>query len=266
MDQNLIDQLVRLYKEEQKFLNQRENDFFKTKVYSIKKTIQGKIPDELKDTLEAAFFKGFQLVFEKGHGYIEKTYNKDKLQLEYDLNNLALDKEFSNKHINRLDKQANNCKTVNTLISVVEGSVLGLLGIGLPDIPLFIAIIIKTISQVALSYGYDYLSCREKGYVLLLISGAMSKGEKQKEFSEAIDRLGKMIDLNIDTEIYLEKLMKETASVLSDVLLTAKFIQGIPIVGVVGGMVNYNIIKRIGKFSGLKYKKRYLLRKAGRDL
>lgn len=45
-------------------------------------------------------------------------------------------------------------------------------------------------------------------------------------------------------------------------MLTVKFIQGIPIIGVVGGVVNYSIIKKIGKYSSLKYKKRYLIRKA----
>jgi len=45
---------------------------------------------------------------------------------------------------------------VNTSITVLEGGGLGLLGIGLPDIPLFIAVIMRTIYEVALSYGYDY--------------------------------------------------------------------------------------------------------------
>ena len=44
-------------------------------------------------------------------------------------------------------------------------------------------------------------------------------------------------------------------------MLTAKFIQGIPIVGAIGGVVNYSIIKRIGEYASLKYKKRYLNRK-----
>lgn len=64
----------------------------KEKEKTLREKIQDKIPEKLKDTLELAFYKSFKLVFEKGHIYIEKTYNKDKLQLGYDLNNYALEK------------------------------------------------------------------------------------------------------------------------------------------------------------------------------
>nr|WP_250637592.1 EcsC family protein [Clostridium formicaceticum] len=111
------------------------------------------MPDKLKLTLENAFSKGFQLVFEKGEVYIEKTYKKDRIKLEYDLNNCAIDKDLSKKYIKRLDKQANYAKMLNTSFTVLEGGVLGFLGIGLPDIPLFIAVIMRTIYEVALSYS-----------------------------------------------------------------------------------------------------------------
>lgn len=39
------------------------------------------------------------------------------------------------------------------MISGVEGVGLGLLGIGLPDIPLFTAVILKSVYEIALSYG-----------------------------------------------------------------------------------------------------------------
>ena len=38
-----------------------------------------KVPPNLQGTLDAAFAKAFTLVFEKGTGVIEKTYNKQKL-------------------------------------------------------------------------------------------------------------------------------------------------------------------------------------------
>ena len=141
---------------------------------------------------------------------------------------------------------------------MIEGGVLGVLGIGLPDIPLFISVIIKSIYEVALSYGYHYETVEEKIYILLLICGAMTKGDEQKEFNEKIDQLGKH---NVVSELDLEEQIKVTASILSEALLMTKFIQGIPIVGVVGGVVNYKIIKKIGSYAGLKYKKKYLISK-----
>ena len=49
--------------------------------------------------------------------------------------------------------------------------------------------------------------------------------------------------------------MNRTAHILSEAMLTAKFIQGIPFIGVIGGVVNFNIIDKIGKFAAIKYKK-----------
>lgn len=261
MKRELNKQLKRIGKQEKKILNKQENRLFKSKIDPVKEKIQGKIPDKLRFTLESAFLKGFQLVFENGNKYIEKTYNKNKIQLEYDLNNYAIDKKLTRKYIKRLDKQANHLKELNSSFSILEGGVLGALGIGLPDIPLFISLIMKTIYEISLSYGYDYNAQEERAYILLIICGAMTQGHRKREFNEQIERLGNRIDQQMDTKINLEDQIKVAAHILSETMLMAKFIQGIPIVGVVGGAVNYNIIKKIGKYASLKYKKRYLLKK-----
>lgn len=262
MNRELKKQLKRINKKEKRILNKNPNRILKSKVDPVMDKIQKKIPPKLQSTLEVAFYKGFQLVFEKGHVYIEKTYNKDKLQLEYELNNYLLDNYINKKNIKRLDKQAKSAKRLNSSISVLEGSVLGVLGIGLPDIPLFISVIMKTIYEVGLSYGYNYETKEEKIYILLLICSAMSNGEAQRKLNDEIDRLGSLIDNNKDIEIDLEDQIMVTADILSESMLVAKFIQGIPIVGVVGGVTNYSIIRKISKYSSLKYKKRYLIKKA----
>jgi hypothetical protein len=270
--QVLSKQLKDIEKQEEKILYKKENTFIKDKIVKDKiiqekiiplaNMIQNKIPARLIDTLDAAFYKGFCLVFEKGNTYIEKTYNKDKKQLEFDLNNYAIDKKLSKKHIKKLDKPSNYSKAINSSIAVLEGGVLGLLGIGIPDIPLLIAVIVRTVNEIALSYGYQYEREEEKAYILYIICGAMTKGETQREFDQKINLLGQLLDSNQGTQIQLEEEMKITASILSESLLTAKFIQGIPVVGIVGGVVNHNIISKIGKYAKLKYKKRYLLKKA----
>lgn len=264
-NQVLSKQLINIEKQEQKILNQKENIFIKSKITPVMDKIQDKIPEKLKTTLNTAFYKGFQLVFEKGNSYIEKTYSKNKLQIEYDLNNYAVDKYLSKKHINKLDQQSNRSSTLNSSIAVLEGGILGLLGIGLPDIPLFIAVIIRAINEISLSYGYEYDTKEEKTFILYVISGALTKGENQKEIDQMVDKLGNNIDSNIVVDINLTANMKETANILSDALLAAKFIQGIPIVGVIGGVVNHTIINKVGKYARIKYKKRYLLSKVNAE-
>ncbi len=254
-------QLKQIEKQENKFLSKEKNTFILSKISPVKEKIEGKIPQGLKATLNGAFMRGFQLVFEKGIGYIEKTYNKDQMQLEHELNNYALEKSHTKKYIRKLDKGANGSKRLNSTISVLEGGVLGVLGIGLPDIPLFISVIIRTVYQVALSYGYSYEKEEEKQYILLTICGAITYGEEQKKYNEEIDVLGEKIEQKVSLNQDLQEYIQTTSDLLSDSLLTAKFIQGIPIVGVIGGAVNYSMVSKIGKYATIKYKKRYLLSK-----
>lgn len=259
---NILEQQMKnLEQQEQKLLNQPENPLMKSTITPVMDKIQSKIPVKLKSTLNAAFYKGFQFVFEKGSPYIEKTYSKDQIEMDFDINNYAVDKRANKRHMKRLDKQSEQSKLLNTSFSAIEGGVLGVLGIGIPDIPLFLSVVIKTIYEVALSYGFGYSSEEEKTYILLLICGAITKGDIQKQYDKEIEKLGTSLDRNIVTDVHLEEQMKITSEVFSDALLTAKFIQGIPIVGVVGGAVNYNILNKISNYSRIKYKKRYLNKK-----
>jgi hypothetical protein len=251
-------QIEHIQKQENKILNKKENPLLQKNLSPILDKIDEKIPAKLKDTLNEAFYKGFKFVFEKGDPLIEKTYNKTRLQLEYDLNNYALDKILNNKALKNLDKTSKLCTIKNSSISVVEGTLLGVLGIGLADIPLFIAVIIKTIYEIALSYGFDYNIEQEKYYILVLICTALTKGEKKAQYNTKLSQYENTPNIEID----LEEQIKATATILSETLLTSKFIQGLPIVGIVGGIVNYSIISKVSKISTLKYKKRYLIKKS----
>lgn len=261
MNQLLGQQLKRIELQEKKILGSSNRPLLESTLSPMLDKIQGKIPTKLVDTLNAAFYKSFQIVFEKGSTYIEKTYNKDKIELEHDINNYALDKRINKKHINKMDRHSKQSKLINSSISVIEGGVLGLFGIGLPDIPLFLAVLVRTIYEIALSYGYSYSSTEEKAYLLLLIHAAIAKEEEQKELDKKLEALGAAIDNSIDTKVDTDLLMRETSNALSQTLLTTKFLQGIPVVGVIGGAVNYSITNRVAKYAHIKYKKRYLQKK-----
>lgn len=254
-------QFKRLNKKEERILNKKDNRFIKSKINPVMDKVQDKIPEKLRATLETAFLKGFELVFEKGNIVIEKTYNKDRLMSDHVVNDYILEKKLNRRNMNTLDKYARNSNRFNTSLSLVEGSVLGFFGIGLPDIPLFIGVIMKTINEIALNYGFDYKNDNEKAFILKIISAAMSEGEDKIRINDEISILGEAIDKNLEINIDLDSLIKETAKILSDALLVGKFIQGIPFLGIVGGTINYTIIKKIAKYGQIKYKKRYLAKK-----
>lgn len=261
MKKVIIKQLAKIDKKERKVLEQKKNKFYEEKVSPITEKIEEKIPKKLKDTLDIAFYNGFNLVLSKGTKYIEKLYDKDKIQLEHDIKNYAVEKAGTKKSIRNLDSLSKRSSLINTGISTIEGGGLGLLGIGLPDIPLFITMIIKTIYEISLSYGFDYEKEEEQLYVLNLICGALSTGEEQHEYNERLDRLSSDIDGKVAIVYDLETEVMKASKVLSKSMLTSKFIQGLPLVGVVGSVSNFKVINKISKFSKLKYKKRYLLLK-----
>ena len=63
-------------------------------------------------------------------------------------------------------------------------------------------------------------------------------------------------------ENYLQKKqIKLTAQALSKELLYMKFLQGIPIAGIIGGAYDAVYMKRITEYAAVKYKKRFLMAK-----
>lgn len=261
MKRLLEEQLKEVRAKEEHFLESKEDSYFKTKVNPLLEKVRDKIPANLKDTLDTAFFKAFELIFDKGNDVIEKTYNKDRIRVDYDINNLAVNRKLTKKHLKDLDRPSLNSSRFNATFSAAEGSVLGLLGIGLPDIPVFLALIIKSMNEISLSYGFPYDKEEERGYICLLIQAALSQGAKQEELNRRADELAGQIDTGILSSLDIKKEMKAASSCFSDVLLTAKFIQGVPLIGAVGGIVNHSYLKRITAYGRIKYKKRYLLRR-----
>ena len=238
--------------QEQKFLQKR----LEKKESILNQKLEEKIPPKLQGTLDAAFAKAFALIFEKGTGVIEKTYQREKLEQDYQVRQYTADVKQDSKSLRAFSKKARDTGTKNLLLSGASGIGMGILGIGLPDIPVFTGMILKNIYETALHYGYSYESREEKYFILLLIQGAVSYGET---FCEIDGKLNEFISCGTPPEEYQEKKqIEETAGALSKELLYMKFLQGIPVVGAVGGAYDAIYMKRITEYAGLKYRHRYL--------
>lgn len=259
---NLFEEhLKEIEAKENHFLHAKDDSYFNTKVNPLLDKVRAKIPPTLKNTLDKAFFKAFELIFEKGIDVIEKTYNKDRILVDYDINNLAVKRKVTKKHLGDMDKPAALSSRFNSAFSAVEGSVLGVLGIGLPDIPLFLALIIKSMNEVALSYGFSYEREEEKAFICILLQAALAPGAEKPLLNSKVDEIAAQIDSGNPPRLDVKEEMKAASSSFSEALLTAKFIQGMPIIGAVGGFVNHSYIKKITAYARVKYQKRYLLKK-----
>lgn len=268
MKKHLLKHLKKLQTQEVKFLDKQQGRFFKEKVAPVISSVEDKIPSKVRETLDAAFYKGFVVVFEKGTQYIEKMFDKENIKLEHDVRNYAIDRSTTKKTLRSMDSISRKSKWINQSLSSLEGVGLGLLGIGIPDIPVFIGMILKTLYEIALSYGFDYANEEEQIYMLLLIACAVAPEQQRAQYGSLADQLAIGIDRgNVDensSQVLVsdrESAMKEAAKMLSDAMLTAKFVQGLPIVGVVGGLANYTIISKVSRLARIKYKQRYLSKK-----
>ncbi len=241
-----------LQKKESKFLKSREEK----RENFINRKLAEKVPEKLQNTLDTAFAKAFALIFEKGTGIIEKTYQKDALAKTYQINQYADEVRKNRKTLLAFSKEAKKTKAKNLFLSGVSGISLGVLGIGLPDIPIFTGMILKNIYETALNYGYEYESEPERYYILLLIQGAVSYGPKLKEIDRLINEYIESGAFSCECDI--KKQILSTSSSLSKELLYLKFLQGIPIAGAVGGAFDAVYMKRISEYAHLKYRRRFL--------
>lgn len=243
----------RVCREEAKYL--RENS--KVSESRLNRMLEDKIPDNLQDTLDAAFCKAFELIFQKGTGIIEKTYDRDEIEKEF---RRALDGEDTSAHttnnLRAVSNRAEDSGGRSFLLSGIEGVGLGLLGIGLPDIPIFTGVLLRSVYKIALSYGYDYESRKEKYFVLAVIEAALSHGENLKATNDDLNRF--IVDGKYPPHYSQVRQIRKTSATLSQELLYMKFLQGVPVVGAVGGAYDAIYMKRVQKFANIKYKRRFL--------
>ena len=219
--------------------------------------LENKVPANLQTTLDNAFAKAFGTVFKKGTGVIEKTYSKDKADEKFFINHtLAAKKRPSRKALKNFSKTAGRSSGVNLAVSTAAGVGLGALGIGIPDIVLFVTLVLKSLYQIAAGYGKNYRYDEERKFILLIIQGAVTFGEEQRAIDAEIDHY---IEYNqFRTEKTMEQLITETSKYLSGELLYMKFLQGVPLVGAVGGAYDFVYMNQINTYAKIKYYKRFL--------
>lgn len=218
--------------------------------------LEDKVPTSLQETLDKTFAKAFYLVFEKGTSIIEKTYRKEEMEKEYQINEFASQIKGTRRSLKKFSKKANGASKFNTLLSLFSGVGLGALGVGIPDIILLTAMMLKNIYEIALHYGFTYEEKDEKRFILKVIEASLSHGvDLQRLNNEINDFISHGYFQENQT---LDETITTTAASLSKELLYMKFLQGIPVVGVVGGAYDFIYMNKVSKYAKLKYQRRFL--------
>lgn len=250
------------WQKEWEVLQRKETAYAKKKEIKteskINQLLEKKVPDKLRETLSKAFEKAFSLVFEKGTTIIEKTYGKKAASQQYEVDQFAAKLKQDRKSLKVFSRRAGGDSTKNLLLSGVEGIGLGALGIGLPDIPLFTGMVCKSLYETALRYGYDYESTEERYFLLKLMEAALSSQEEYAVCNQDVESFIEHPALPLDYEP--QKQIEITAAAFSKELLYMKFLQGIPLVGVAGGVYDAVYLGRILEYAKMKYQKRFLMK------
>lgn len=220
--------------------------------------LSDKIPDGLADKLNAAFYKSFQLIFEKGTGLIEKTYDKRAAVREHRYRDSAVRDGATAKHLRAVGRRARTTVRWGTGTALAEGAALGVLGIGLPDIPVFLAGLLRGLYRIALSFGFACESEGERCYLLLLIAAALSQKDEREQLQEQAVQAARALDTAQPPKTRLEDCLRAASDRLSREMLTAKFVQGLPIVGVAGGVRNVSVYRTVTAYAARAYEERYL--------
>lgn len=224
-----------------------------------KTALERRVPPKAADGLKAAFSKAFALLFEGGAAWVERGCRPEELAALYSVRDAAVERQAGRAELRRLCGGARRANALNTALTALEGLVLGALGIGLPDILLFLGMLLRGIYATAMNYGFDCSSRGERFIILKLMQASLSSGDERRRLGAEIDAL--MLNVREPDAAEFGAQLESTASAFALDMLAVKFVQGMPLIGVIGGAANPLYYRRMTSFAELKYKKRYLLGK-----
>ncbi len=98
---------------------------------------------------------------------------------------------------------------------------------------------------------------RKKYLILCMMEAALARGDSWEQKNSEVDRLFEQLQEPITDE--MKEQIKRTSDVFAVDMLLLKFVQGLPLVGVIGGIGNPVYYNKVMHYVKLKYYKRYIL-------
>ena len=169
------------------------------------------------------------------------------------------DQRESRRNLRAFRKAAAASGRGNVALSGAAGVGMGLLGVALPDIPLFTGLLLKSIYETAETFGFPCEGEPEKILALRLIETALSSGDALREKDRLIDEFfqtGRWPDRPV-----LAEQVRAAARRLSETVVYGKFLQNIPVAGAAGGAKDAVCLRRVQQYAAIKYEKRFLIRR-----
>lgn len=176
--------------------------------------------------LEMAFCKAFFMIFEKGTGIIERSYNKESLGEDYEIQNYAVKVKGTRCQLRRMNTHAQMAGLGNMAAATAE--------------------------------GIDYHLPKERMMILKMMEAAVSKGKKWSRLNTEVDEYMERLPEKEWSDSEIKVQIGRTSRAFAADMLVLKFIQGFPVAGILGGLGNPVYYHKILQYVGMKYQKRYL--------
>lgn len=259
--------LSKLERKEERLLEEKQPSFLSRKAAEMASPVIHKVKEKLPskaeqtaqksaELLQKAFEKSFDVVLEKGSSWIGKICGEEKKLRRYEV---FSQKTLSSWELSKLGCEVAARASANMVFSSVQGGMMGALGIGLPDVPIFLAAVFKTLFEISLSFGYPYDTKQEQTYQMLLICAAVGEEAERKQAAVDANIVAQQIRMGTGIcSVSFEEAKQRASKALCSAALMGKMVQGAPIIGVYGGFRNGVLLKQIGTVAAVKYQQRML--------
>jgi hypothetical protein len=196
---------------------------------------------------------------QSGGKYLLDEKRVMKKYFEEDLSELSPDQRAS-LAISRMDDAAKRLSEVRANTAMVQGGTTGIGGLFTLaiDIPILLGLILKTIQEVAICYGYNPQEKQERIFIVKCLQFASSDVVGKKAILEELS----MFHDNRDNTQMMSQLQgwREVLMTYRDNFGWKKLFQMIPIAGMIfGAFINKSTVKETAEVAMMLYRKRRVL-------
>lgn len=216
------------------------------------------LPTLHRETLEMAFYQSLAFLMNPQEDILANFICREELEEKFHQLDRAVDHDPGFRALGHMEREAARLNNMDFSAAALEGLGFGTVGIGSPETVILCALMLRTLYETGLVYGFNIDHPWEKDLALMLFSAAFSSGEDAYREQRELTRVLKDLADGITPEIDRERRMHTAAARMAGSMSLQKFVQGIPVIGAAGLFFNTAAMNRLQTLSRCVYKQRYL--------
>lgn len=218
----------------------------------LQRELESRVPEAVRKSLTGAFRASLTAALD-GESLLRRTVSRPAVEKRRARTDALL---RSPGRFGGVRDPAKGVVRTAAAAAAVRSAGLGLLGIGLPDIPVFTALLLRNMGQIAHGYGCGTGTRRDRLLWLRILDAALTDGP---DYPRRAQRAAQALAGEPDDPACLPELTGRVAEGLCARLLAAKFLQGIPLAGAAGSLADSRLTASLLDYTALCCNRQYLL-------